>query len=1118
LQGSRPIIHGGLQLGSAPPKIHAMSDFYVTGGTLRHDAPSYVERGADRELYGALNRGEFCYVLTARQTGKSSLMVRTAARLRQQGVQVALLDLSAMGANLTAEQWYEDLLDTVGLRLGLQDELEAYWREHASLGPLRRWMRALREVVLARCPDRIVLFVDEIDAVRNLPFSTDELFAAIRECYNRRTEDPAFDRLTFCLLGVASPSDLIRDTRTTPFNIGRRIELTDFTEAEAAPLAVGLTSPPAPPRSGEGSLPVPGSPPVNQRPAPPPHFGEGVGGRGQPLLHRILHWTGGHPYLTQRLCQAVAEDATVTDAADVDRICAELFLSRKARQRDDNLLFVRERLLRSEADLVGLLDLYAKVCRGKRVPDDETNPLVGILRLSGVARVEDGALAVRNRIYERVFDAEWMRANMPDAELRRQRAAYRRGLLRATGVAGAVLAVIAGLAVAAVRQAGIARNEARWSRRLLYASQMNLAQQSCDAANAARAVELLDAQRPGPGQEDLRGFDWRYLWRMAHQDDAEFTLAAHREPLSSVLFSPDGKTLATSSSDHTVKLWDVATKHAKATLHRDGRVVWRMAFSPDGATLAAASGEDYDSLVTLWDVAMHQQIATLPPKDGVGPIAFSPNGRVLATAGMTTVRLWDLSTKRETAALGGHRDGIRALAFSPDGRSLASGGNDGTVRLWDVKEKCEVARLLGMEDWVASLAFDPDGQLLAAGGYRNGKVKLWDVPARRMAATLSGHRSGDVYVAFSPDGRWLATGGSDYTVRLWSTRSWEQAAILRGHRNAVTSVAFSPDGLRLASASWDGTVKFWPTIPTTADLLRGHASRVNAVAFSADGRRLASGSDDHTIRVWDVPTRRVVRARTGLSGRVAGLALSPDGSTLAASIGATTVQVWDVTRNREIGSFTRKTPWPSPLAFSPDGQLLARAGDGKTLNLWDVSAMKEAGTLRGHSGDLRAIAFSPDGRWLAAAGIGPALKLWDVGSRREAASLTGHTSSIFALAFSPDSRWLASAGFDYTVRVWDVTTHRLVTTLRGYTDEIDWLGFTPDGKTLISSSGGSGIKLWSAASWLETVTLDDPMLAIQAVALSPDGNTLATGRVDGLIRMWRASSSVAEMATHGRSR
>jgi hypothetical protein len=235
-------------------------------------------------------------------------MVQTAARLREEGTGVVVLDLTAIGQNLTAEQWYDGLLARIGRQLGLEEALEAYWNANSRLGPLQRWMGAIREVLLPLRSGPVVIFIDEIDAVRSLPFSTDEFFAGIREFYNRRSEDPELARLTFCLLGVAAPSDLIRDTRTTPFNIGQRIELVDFSETEASALAAGLRR--------ETRI-------------------------AAALLKRVFYWTEGHPYLTQRLCQAIAEDQSIRNAAGVDRLCEALFLSPRARERDDNLLFVR---------------------------------------------------------------------------------------------------------------------------------------------------------------------------------------------------------------------------------------------------------------------------------------------------------------------------------------------------------------------------------------------------------------------------------------------------------------------------------------------------------------------------------------------------------------------------------------------------------------------------------------------------------------------------------------------------------------------------------------------------------------------------------------------------------
>lgn len=365
------------------------TSFFVTGGTLRNDAPCYVERQADKDIFDELSRGEFCYVLTSRQMGKSSLMVRTANRLRESGATVVVLDLTAIGQNLTPEQWYDGLLLRMGRQLQIEDELEHFWRSHDRVSPVQRYMAALRDVALSKCRGELVIFIDEIDVVRSLPFATDEFFAAIRECYNRRVEEPDLNRLTFCLLGVATPAELIRDARTTPFNIGKRIELADFKESEAAPLAQRLVA---------------------------------ARSIARKLFTRIFHWTNGHPYLTQRFCKVVSEAnsgsiATIGDAPQIDLLCERLFFSPRAREQDDNLLFVRERVLRSEADLTKLLRLYEDIHKEQRIPDDETDDRINQLRLAGIVDVAEGFLRVRNRIYFRVFDCNWVIANVPDAEL-----------------------------------------------------------------------------------------------------------------------------------------------------------------------------------------------------------------------------------------------------------------------------------------------------------------------------------------------------------------------------------------------------------------------------------------------------------------------------------------------------------------------------------------------------------------------------------------------------------------------------------------------------------------------------------------------------------------------------
>ncbi|HEY7543865.1 MAG TPA: carboxypeptidase regulatory-like domain-containing protein, partial [Blastocatellia bacterium] len=345
------------------------------------------------------------------------------------------------------------------------------------------------------------IFIDEIDAVRSLPFPTDEFFAGIRELYNRRAEDRELERLVFCLLGVATPSNLIQDTRTTPFNIGRRIELNDFTEQEAAILARGLGA------DDEA---------------------------GRKMLRRVLYWTGGHPYLTQRVCQSVAEDESAADAKGVDRVCQSLFFSSRARERDDNLLFVRQRLLRSEIDVAALLDIYSRVRRRKRVRDDETNTLISVLRLSGITKAVDGRLQVRNRIYNRVFDNEWILANMPDAELQRQRMAYLRGLLRAAGIATVVVILMLLLLFTTFEQKRVAEGEKARAQEALGQAEEATRLANERAAEAERQRELtLQAQSMAASnlsqaeQERLRAN--LMTWEMIKEDSNPQTFRAFLE-------------------------------------------------------------------------------------------------------------------------------------------------------------------------------------------------------------------------------------------------------------------------------------------------------------------------------------------------------------------------------------------------------------------------------------------------------------------------------------------------------------------------------------------------------------------------------------------------------------
>jgi WD40 repeat protein len=999
------------------------------------------------------------------------------------------------------------------------------WRERRDLGPMQRWLRALTDVVLVRARGRVVVFVDEIDAVRSLPFSTDEFFAGIRELYNRRTQDEGLERLTFCLLGVASPSDLIRDTRTTPFNVGRRIELGDFTRSEAASLERGLGR-------------------------------DEAEGRG--LLDRVLYWTGGHPYLTQRLCQAVAEDAGVRDGAGVDRLCDDLFLSRRARERDDNLLFVRDRMLRAETDLAELLELYRRVRSGLRVPDDDANPLISVLKLAGIARVEDGALRVRNRIYERVFDDEWIRASMPGAEVRRQRRAFTKGALRTAAAAGVVLLVIALLLVDAIRQRNraeeqraiaedqrrIAETATATNRRLLYDAHINLAYQAVDRRDFVRAAQLLDDEATAPE----RGFEFFYLWRVVHADALTIYSGSFVEDVE---FSPDGSMLAT-ATDNAVAVWDTASGQ-QIVRFENGKSGggFNLAFSADGSTLAIAGSDAALRYYNSRTGALVREVKVDPI--GVNSVACAPFARVGATEGYVLVTagyvsgkirvygtsgdgepatidtggnmvggivlsddgsllavgqasgdvvVWDVASRRKVVTLPLRTEFVRALAFSPNNRSLVTATSDGQITLRDLATGSQIRMLREEPGSVGAVKFSRDGRMIALG--IQGLVEVRDLDGREIAS-FPGHTDQILDVAFSPDGMTVASASVDQTARTWRLADRNrEVPVLTGHKDSVYAVDYSPDGQLLATASYDKTAALWDARGNKLRTFDGHTGWLFSVKFSPDGRLLATGGEDRTMRLWEVATGQLVHTFVGFEERIFSVAFSPDGRLVAAGCFDGLVRIWDVATFEQV-RVLRVEPKTSIecIAFSPDGTLLAAGGENKSVELWRVSDGELVGTLTGHADWVNSLAFSPDGRLLATAGSygDTTVGVWDVASRSRvytlkgfsgasgftARSYMGPTGRPNCVRFSPDGLTLAVSTVDRTVKLFDVQTGQEYSTLATpHANQVYGLAFSPDSETLATTSEDGTVRLWRTAS---RQRVDETVARLRTSAPAPGDRT-----------------------------
>jgi WD40 repeat protein len=527
-----------------------------------------------------------------------------------------------------------------------------------------------------------------------------------------------------------------------------------------------------------------------------------------------------------------------------------------------------------------------------------------------------------------------------------------------------------------------------------------------------------------------------------------------------------------------------------------------VSFSPNGKLLATAGG---DNTVKLWNTTTGKEIKTLTGHtNSVNAVSFSPNGKLLATAGGdNTVKLWDTTTGKAIKTLSRHTNSVTSVSFSPDGKLLVTASQDTTVKLWNTTTGKEIKTLPGHTNSVNSVSFSPNSKLLATGS-ADTTVKLWNTTTGKEIKSLTGHTNSVNSVSFSPDGKLLATGSADKTVKLWNTTTHKEIKTLAGHTNSVNSVSFSPDGKLLATGSADKIVKLWNT--TTGKeikTLTGHTDMVFADSFSPDGKLLATGSADKTVKLWNTTTGKEIKTLTGHTNSVNSVSFSPDGKLVATGSADKTVKLWNTTTGKEIKTLAGHTNSVNSVSFSPDGKLLTTGSADKTVKLWNTTTGKEIKTLTGHTDIVFADSFSPDGKLLTTGSADKTVKLWNTTTGKEIKTLTGHTNRVFAVSFSPNGKRLATAGADNTVKLWDTTTGREIKTLAGHTNWVFAVSFSPDGKWLATAGADNTVKLWDTTTGKAIKSLTGHTNTVFAVSFSPDGKLLATADGDNMVRLWR---------------
>ncbi len=1028
---------------------------YQVGGSLPVDAPTYVKRQADDKLFHGLMVGEFCYVLNSRQMGKSSLRVQTMRRLQASGVVCAAIDLTAIGSqDITSEQWYAGIIYSLASSFDLLDRFDilSWWGDRSFLSALQRLNHFIEQVLLKEITENIVIFIDEIDSILSLSFNVDDFFSLIRSCYNKRADNLEYKRLSFALLGVATPSDLIKNRNiSTPFNIGKPIELEGFKLNEAIPLVAGFSD---------------------------------IFNNSMAVLREILNWTGGQPFLTQKVCQIILSYCREVKfniyRENEAKLVAEIVRSQiienwEAKDEPEHLRTIRDRLLYSHQSSEELLLLYRQILQVGEIPTNNQE-FHRELRLTGLVVKEKGKLRVYNQIYAAVFNLNWVENLLQEAGLLSEEAEetsiYSESDIKQiekiandallefeySQIEGLVLAILAGKKLKKMLGDDLSLQEYP-TITPIYTLQKTL-------AHIRQRNQFISNQI---GVKDIS-------------------------------FSPNGEYLAIAEINGTILLQHLLNPHSIQLKGHENEVLC-VKFSPNGKQLATA-GED--GIIQLWNL-QGQQINQFKSNQGaVNEIRFSPDGKNVATVAERGVQLWNISgrSRSRCGALSLQQRNIHSswkttVSFTPDGECLAVSVRENTVRLWKgLKRQPTELKANHIEEFeLTDVKMSWGGEYLFCIG-KNGIVRLWNFPQRRL---LDWETEQDeiTNVCFSPSDRYIATAELDGTTKIWEL-SGKLLTEFHADRNSVTALSFTPDEKQIATVGADGTIRIWDIFLQQSMLWKTQQSKVSSVSFSLAGK-IATGGEDGSIKIWNMSGQLLTKWKSG-RGKLTSINFSNDGKYLATA-GRNRIQIW-----QQDGQLVSQCQPSQDLIlevkFSPNGKSLVAVGANGTAILRNLEGKQLAVLKRSKRRIIASVSFSSDGDRIVTGGWDGKVCIWNL-SGQLLANWDAHRDKVKSVSFSADGEQVASAGRE-KVKVWDVSG-QLLTEWSAHQGKLLDVCFSLDWQRVATVGNNYTVILWDF-SGRKLAEWHTPKTELTSIGFSQDGKYLVAGGENSMVYLWRVES------------